>query len=151
MRVTLPQKARHAAGEIQKKRTCRFSPRDRLGKAPNGGLFVRIPRGAKGAGHSRRNLPESTGNRRNSLIATEGGSLQWVARVVKIERFTHGSVSAKASPSRTPPGTVNQPPPLTISLLPCLARGNVCLMSPEVSRKPSKPHSNDAKLTVPNR
>jgi len=37
-------------------------------------------RGAKGAGHSRRDLPESTGNRRNSLIATEGGSLQWVAR-----------------------------------------------------------------------
>ena len=37
-------------------------------------------RGAKGAGHPRRDLPESTGNRRNSLIATEGGSLQWVAR-----------------------------------------------------------------------
>ena len=36
--------------------------------------------GAKGAGHSRRDLPESTGNQRNSLIATEGGSLQWVAR-----------------------------------------------------------------------
>jgi hypothetical protein len=37
-------------------------------------------RGAKGAGHPRRDLPESTGNRRNSLITTEGGSLQWVAR-----------------------------------------------------------------------
>jgi hypothetical protein len=37
-------------------------------------------RGAKGAGHSRRDLSESTGNRRNSLIATEGGSLLWVAR-----------------------------------------------------------------------
>jgi hypothetical protein len=37
-------------------------------------------RGAKGAGHSRRDLSESTGNRRNSLTSTEGGSFQWVAR-----------------------------------------------------------------------
>jgi len=37
-------------------------------------------RGAKGAGHPRRDLPESTGNRRNSLISTAGGSLQGVAR-----------------------------------------------------------------------
>ena len=36
--------------------------------------------GAKGAGHLRRNHNESTGNRRNSLVLTEGGSLQWVAR-----------------------------------------------------------------------
>ena len=37
-------------------------------------------RGAKAAGHPRRGLLESTGNRRNSLITTEGGSLPWVAR-----------------------------------------------------------------------
>ena len=52
-------------------------------------------------------------------------------------------------PNRTPPATVSQPAPLMISLLPCLARGNVCLMNREVSHKPSQPHSNDAKLTVP--
>jgi hypothetical protein len=50
-------------------------------------------------------------------------------------------------PNRTPPAAVSQPPPLTISLLPYLARGNVCLMNPEVSHKPSRHHSNDAKLT----
>src|SRR5215472_11514788 len=37
-------------------------------------------RGAKGAGHPRRDRAESTGNRRNSLISAEGGSFQWVAR-----------------------------------------------------------------------
>ena len=37
-------------------------------------------RGAKGAGHLRRDRYGSTGNRRNSLISTEGGSLHWVAR-----------------------------------------------------------------------
>ena len=47
------------------------------------------------------------------------------------------------------PAAVSQPPPLTISLLPCLARGHVCLMTPEASHKASQPHSNDAKLTVP--
>src|SRR4029077_6514481 len=47
-------------------------------------------RGAKGAGHSRRDLPESTGYRRNSLIVTEGGGLQWVARAGCIERFKSG-------------------------------------------------------------
>ena len=36
--------------------------------------------GAKGAGHPRRDRSESTGNRRNSLIPAEGGSLQGVAR-----------------------------------------------------------------------
>ena len=38
-------------------------------------------RGAKGAGHSRRDH-WSTGNRRNRLVVAEGGSLQWVARAV---------------------------------------------------------------------
>ena len=37
-------------------------------------------RGAKGAGHLRRGRYGSTGNRMNSLISTEGGSLHWVAR-----------------------------------------------------------------------
>jgi hypothetical protein len=36
--------------------------------------------GAKGADHPRRDPLESTGNRRNSLIPAEGGSLQGVAR-----------------------------------------------------------------------
>jgi len=36
--------------------------------------------GAKGAGYSRRDRLESTGNRRNSLILAEGGSLQGVTR-----------------------------------------------------------------------
>jgi hypothetical protein len=36
--------------------------------------------GAKGAGHPRRDRFESTGNRRNSLIPAEGGSLQGVTR-----------------------------------------------------------------------
>jgi hypothetical protein len=37
-------------------------------------------RGAKGAGHLRRDRIGSTGNRRNSPVSTEGGSLHWVAR-----------------------------------------------------------------------
>ena len=37
-------------------------------------------RGAKGAGHLRRDRYGSTGNRRNSMMSAEGGSLQWVAR-----------------------------------------------------------------------
>src|SRR5437660_6561935 len=37
-------------------------------------------RGAKGAGHLRWGRLGSTGNRRNSLIPTEGGSFQRVAR-----------------------------------------------------------------------
>ncbi len=37
-------------------------------------------RGAKGAGHPRRDRKWSTGNRRNSMVLMEGGSLQWVAR-----------------------------------------------------------------------
>ena len=37
-------------------------------------------RGAKGAGHPRRDRQGSTGNRRNSLMSTEGGSFHWVAR-----------------------------------------------------------------------
>ena len=45
-------------------------------------------RGAKGAGHPRRDQPESTGNRRNSLVSTEGGSLRWVARAA-ISRETY--------------------------------------------------------------
>jgi len=59
-------------------------------------------RGAKGAGHPRRDLPESTGNRRNSLISTAGGSLQGVARAGWIERFKSGSVSGSGcnSPGR---------------------------------------------------
>ena len=36
--------------------------------------------GAKGVGHPRQNQYGSTGNRRSSLILTEGGSLHWVAR-----------------------------------------------------------------------
>ena len=52
-------------------------------------------------------------------------------------------------PNRTPPAAVSQPLPLTVWFLPCLARGNMCLMSLKVSHKPSQPHSNDAKLTVP--
>jgi len=39
-------------------------------------------RGAKGAGHPRRDRTESTGNRKNSLVSAEGGSLRWVARAV---------------------------------------------------------------------
>src|SRR5580700_10507686 len=35
----------------------------------------------------------STGNRRNRLISTEGGSFQGVARAVGVERLKHGSVS----------------------------------------------------------
>jgi len=37
-------------------------------------------RRAKGAGHPRRDRYGSTGNRMNSLVLTEGGSLHWVAR-----------------------------------------------------------------------
>ena len=37
-------------------------------------------RGAKGAGHPRRDRQRSTGNRRNPLMSAEGGSLQGVAR-----------------------------------------------------------------------
>jgi len=37
-------------------------------------------RGGKGAGHPRRDRYGSTGNRRNSLMSTEGGSFHWVAR-----------------------------------------------------------------------
>jgi hypothetical protein len=37
-------------------------------------------RGGKGAGHPHRDRKGSTGNRRNSLVLMEGGSLQWVAR-----------------------------------------------------------------------
>ena len=37
-------------------------------------------RGAKGAGHPRQDRHGSTGNGRNSLVLTEGGSLHWVAR-----------------------------------------------------------------------
>jgi hypothetical protein len=39
-------------------------------------------RGAKGAGHLLRDQSESTGNRKNSLVSMEGGSLQRVARAV---------------------------------------------------------------------
>ena len=39
-------------------------------------------RGAKGAGHPGRDRTESTGNRKNSLVSAEGGSLRWVARAV---------------------------------------------------------------------
>ena len=45
-------------------------------------------RGAKGAGHPRRDRTESTGNRKNSLVSAEGGSLRWVARAV-ISRETY--------------------------------------------------------------
>ncbi len=45
-------------------------------------------RGAKGAGHPRRDRTESTSNRKNSLISAEGGSLRWVARAV-ISRETY--------------------------------------------------------------
>ena len=72
---------------------------DGKGKGPSGGparpkVLMRQPgadcsvvawkrgnsRGAKGAGHPRRDWTESTGNRRNSLISAGGGSLRWVAR-----------------------------------------------------------------------
>ena len=39
-------------------------------------------RGAKGAGHPRRDRHGPTGNRRSPLVSTEGGSLRWVARAV---------------------------------------------------------------------
>ena len=39
-------------------------------------------RGAKGAGHPGRDRTKSTGNRKNSLVSAEGGSLRWVARAV---------------------------------------------------------------------
>src|SRR5260370_11898720 len=39
-------------------------------------------RGAKGAGHTRRDQSESRGTRKNSLVSAEGGSLRWVARAV---------------------------------------------------------------------
>ncbi len=39
-------------------------------------------RGAKGAGHPRRDRYGPTGNRRSPLVSTEGGSLRWVARAV---------------------------------------------------------------------
>jgi hypothetical protein len=45
-------------------------------------------RGVKGAGHPRRDRTESTGNRKNSLVSAEGGSLRWVARAV-ISRETY--------------------------------------------------------------
>ena len=37
-------------------------------------------RGAKDAGYLRRDRSESTGNRKNSQVSAEGGSLHWVAR-----------------------------------------------------------------------
>jgi hypothetical protein len=39
-------------------------------------------RGAKGAGHPRRDRNGPTGNRRSPMVSTEGGSLRWVARAV---------------------------------------------------------------------
>ena len=36
--------------------------------------------GAKGVGHPRQDRYGSTGNRMNSVVLTEGGSLHWVAR-----------------------------------------------------------------------
>ncbi len=36
--------------------------------------------GAKGVGHPRQDRYGSTGNRRNSVVLTEGGSFRWVAR-----------------------------------------------------------------------
>jgi hypothetical protein len=39
-------------------------------------------RGAKGAGHPRRDRNGPTGNRRSPLVSTEGGRLRWVARAV---------------------------------------------------------------------
>jgi hypothetical protein len=73
-------------------------------------------RGAKGAGHPRRDRTESTRNRKNSLVSAEGGSLRWVARAV-ISRETYVRFCERPGvqfPGPTRRRTGNRPPmPIT--------------------------------------